>query len=60
MYKARTQEEILAEMIAQSTLPSSKIEGCFEYDVLASNSVEFAKTETELAEMHRSAFGMTA
>lgn len=60
MYKARTQEEILAEMIAQSTLPSSKIEGCFEYDVLASNSVEFNKVEVEMAEMHRSAFGMTA
>ena len=60
MYKARTQEEILSEMLAESTLPSNKIEGCFEFDVLASNSVEFAKTETEMAEMHRSAFGMTA
>ena len=60
MYVARTQEEILAEMLAESTLPSSKIEGTFEYDVLASNAVEFAKTEVEMAEMHRSAFGMTA
>ena len=60
MYVARTQEEILAEMLEQSTLPSSKIEGTFENDVLASNSVEFHKTEVELAEMHRSAFGMTA
>ena len=60
MYVARTQEEILAEMIAESTLPSSKVEGTFEYDVLASNAVEFAKTEVEMAEMHQSAFGMTA
>lgn len=60
MYTARTQEEILAEMLAESSLPSSKIEGTFEYDVLASNAVEFNKVEVELAEMHRSAFGMTA
>lgn len=60
MYTARTQEEILSEMLGESTLPSSKIEGTFEYDVLASNAVEFAKTEVEMAEMHRSAFGMTA
>ena len=60
MYTARTQEEILSEMLAESTLPSSKIEGTFEYDVLASNAVEFNKVEVELAEMHRSAFGMTA
>ena len=60
MYVARTQEEILAEMLAESTLPSSKVEGTFEYDVLASNAVEFAKTEVEMAEMHQSAFGMTA
>lgn len=60
MYAARTQEDILAEMLTESTLPSSKIEGTFEHDVLASNAVEFAKTEVEMAEMHRSAFGMTA
>ena len=60
MYEARTQEEILAEMLAESNLPSSKIEGTFEYDVLASNAIEFAKTEEEMAEMHLSAFGMTA
>ena len=60
MFVARTQEEILSEMIAQSTLPSSKIEGTFEYDVLASNAIEFQKVEEEMAEMHQSAFGMTA
>ena len=60
MYTARTQNEILSEMLAESSLPSSKIEGTFEYDVLASNAVEFQKTEVELAELHKSAFGMTA
>ena len=60
MYTARTQEEILAELLAESNLPSSKIEGVFEFDVLASNAIEFAKVEQEMAEMHQSAFGMTA
>ena len=60
MYVARTQEEILTEMLGESSLPSSKIEGTFEYDVLASNAIEFAKTEVEMAEIHMSAFGMTA
>ena len=41
-------------------MPSSKVEGTFENDVLASNAVEFNKVEVEMAEMHRSAFGMTA
>ena len=60
MYKARTRAEILSELIAESTLPSSKIEGTFEYDVLASNSLEFGKVEEELEDMYYSAFGMTA
>ena len=60
MYAARTQEEILAEMLTESNLPSSKVEGNFENDVLASNAVEFNKVEVEMEEMHRSAFGMTA
>lgn len=60
MYVARTQNEILSEMLAESSLPSSKVEGTFEYDVLASNAIEFQKTEVELAELHKSAFGMTA
>lgn len=60
MYVARTQEEILAEMLIESKLPSSKVEGTFENDVLASNAVEFNKVEVEMEEMHRSAFGMTA
>ena len=45
MYVARTQEEILTEMLAESKLPSSKVEGTFENDVLASNAVEFNKVE---------------
>ena len=60
LYKARTRAEILSELIAESTLPSSKIEGTFEYDVLASNSLEFGKVEEELEDMYYSAFGMTA
>ena len=60
MYVARTQEEILTELLSESKLPSSKVEGVFEYDVLASNAIEFAKVEQEMAEMHQSAFGMTA
>ena len=36
---------ILAEMLAESKLPSSKVEGTFENDVLASNAVEFNKVE---------------
>ena len=60
MYAARTQEEILAEMLTESNLPSSKVEGTFENDVLASNAVEFNKVEVEMEEMHLSAFGMTA
>ena len=60
MYVARTQEEILTELLSESKLPSSKVEGVFEYDVLASNAIEFAKVEQELADMHQSAFGMTA
>lgn len=47
-------------MLAESKLPCSKVEGTFENDVLASNAVEFAKVEQEMAEMHQSAFGMTA
>lgn len=60
MYEAREQEDILAELQEASTTPASKIEGTFENDVLASNSIEFAKTEVELEEAYRQAFGTTA
>ncbi len=60
MYEARTQEEILRELQAQSESPQAKFEGTFEYDVLASNSIEFAKVEVELEQAYKAAFADTA
>ena len=60
MYNAREQEDILAELQDASTTPASKIEGTFENDVLASNSIEFAKVEVELEQAYKAAFGSTA
>lgn len=56
MYEAREQLVILAELIARSKVEQSKIEGSFEYDVLSSNSLEFAKTEIEIEQMYKAAF----
>mgnify|MGYP000866193715 CR=1 FL=1 len=39
MYRAREQKDILREMQDWSNTPTSKIEGTFEYDMLAANSV---------------------
>ena len=39
MYRAREQKDILREMQDWSNTPASKIEGMFEYDMLAANSV---------------------
>ena len=60
MYTARTQEEILSELQSWSEVDASHIEGTFEYDVLSSNAIEFAKIEAELAEAYNAAFGHTA
>ena len=60
MYEARTQEEILSELISLSELPSATIEGSFQYDIFASNAIEFAKVEVELSEMYESAFGRSS
>ena len=60
MYKAREQEDILTELQGYSNLETSKVEGTFEYDVLASNSLEFAKGEVELEEAYKAAFADTA
>lgn len=49
----RTQEEILAELQDWSQVDASKIEGTFEWDVLSSNAIEFAKMEIELSEAYR-------
>lgn len=60
MFKARDQEEILRELQEQSESVLSNFEGTFEYDVLASNSIEFAKLETELEKVYEAAFADTS
>ena len=47
MYEAREQPEILKELQDNSATDASKFEGTFEYDMFASNSIEFAKQEVE-------------
>ena len=58
-YVARTQEEILEELKTQSDSPESRVEGTFSYDCFATNAFEFAKMESELAELYQAAFGDT-
>ena len=60
MYEAREQEDILAELQEASRTPASKIEGTFENDMLASNSIEFAKLEVEMAHAYKAAFAETS
>lgn len=60
MYEAREQGDILAELQEASKTPASKIEGTFENDVLASSSIEFAKTEVELEELCQISFAETS
>ena len=60
MYEAREQTEILKELQAWSTSSLSNFEGTFEYDVLSSNSIEFAKTEVELEQAYKAAFADTS
>lgn len=60
MYEAREQEDILTELQEASATPASKIEGTFENDMLASNSIEFAKMEVELEQAYRAAFAETS
>ncbi|MBM6824781.1 baseplate J/gp47 family protein [Veillonella magna] len=60
MYKAREQADILRELQELSQSSVSKIEGTFENDVLASNAIEFGKTEVELEQLYRAAFADTA
>ena len=56
MYRAREQSDILRDLQERSETPASKIEGTFEYDMLASNSIEFGKVEVELEEAYRAVF----
>ena len=60
MFEARDQEEILRELQEKSESVLSNFEGTFEYDVLASNSIEFAKMETELEKAYEAAFADTS
>lgn len=60
MYEARTQEEILKSLQSASSTDMSKIEGTFENDVLASNSIEFAKQEVEREQMYKAGFAQTS
>lgn len=60
MYEAREQEDILKELQGYSTTDASKTEGTFEYDMLASNSIEFYKTEVELEQIYKASFADTS
>ena len=60
MYEAREQADILQELQAASGTPASKIEGTFENDMLAANSLEFAKVEVELEQAYKAAFAETS
>lgn len=60
MYEARSQEEILKALQSASSTDMSKIEGTFENDVLASNSIEFAKQEVEREQMYKAGFAQTS
>ena len=60
MYEAREQPEILKELQDNSTTDASKFEGTFEYDMFASNSIEFAKQEVEREQMYKAAFAATS
>jgi uncharacterized phage protein gp47/JayE len=60
MYEAREQEDILSELQEYSTSDASKFEGTFDYDVLSSNSIEFAKIEAEMEQAYKIAFADTS
>lgn len=60
MFKIPNSNEILKELQRQCISPFSKFEGTFEYDVFASNAIEFMKTYVELGELYKVAFGDTA
>lgn len=60
MYTAREQADILKELQDASEIEASKIEGTFENDVLASNSLEFQKIEVELEQAYKAAFAETS
>lgn len=60
MYEAREQDEILTELQQNVGNDASSYEGTFTYDVLASNSIEFAKQEVEREQAYRAMFARTS
>lgn len=60
MFEARDQEDILTDLQTDSSTAASKIEGTFEYDMFAANSIEFAKTEVELRQAYNAMFADTS
>lgn len=60
MYEAREQDEILTELQQNVGNDASSYEGTFTYDVLASNSIEFAKQEVEREQAYKAMFARTS
>lgn len=60
MYEAESQDTILKRLQQNTGSQVSTYEGTFAYDILASNSIEFAKQEVEREEMYKAAFAETA
>ena len=60
MYEAREQSEILTELQQNVETDVSAYEGTFTYDVLAANSIEFAKQEVEREQAYKAAFAKTS
>ncbi len=60
MYEARGQDEILTELQQNVGNDTSNYEGTFTYDVLAANSIEFAKQEVEREQAYKAGFAQTA
>lgn len=60
MYEAHEQDEILTELQQNVGDDASSYEGTFTYDVLAANSIEFAKQEVEREQAYKAAFADTS
>ncbi|WP_301859939.1 baseplate J/gp47 family protein [uncultured Megasphaera sp.] len=60
MYEAREQEAILQDLQENTGGDAAKFEGTFEYDVLASNAIEFSKQEVEREQMYKAGFAATS
>lgn len=60
LYEARGQKDILSVMLKDSKAKTGVFEGTFQYDSLASNSIEFAKVELELEQLYKATFADTS